>query len=203
MNIGFLQNLDILRPIVWTDYRLAVLFTVVVPLALLIWAFLQKEEAMQTLLVIYWRVASLLAITVYLMIGGLKISFITALMSHVLIVTALWFWVDLNDEIREHSPGPLKLVLTSWRWAMTFYSSISALLIALFLPCAFSAQVFATEACQVWFEPPLRYKEFFHANSTYAALGFTGILALVIYLFYLSYFVVFRLGRQGRSATNQ
>ena len=50
---------------------------------------------------IYWRVASLLAITVYLMIGGLSVSFVTALLAKILIPLSLWFWVDLNEEIRE------------------------------------------------------------------------------------------------------
>ena len=46
------------RPLVWMDYRLAVLFTVLIPLILLLWAFIQKAQAMQRLLVIYWRVSS-------------------------------------------------------------------------------------------------------------------------------------------------
>ncbi len=38
------------RPYIWTDYRLAVLFMVVIPLILLIWAFVQKVEGIQRLL---------------------------------------------------------------------------------------------------------------------------------------------------------
>ena len=203
MSLFLSQSMEALRAMVWTDYRLAVLFTVVLPLVLLIWAFVRKEDAMQNLLIIYWRVASLLAITVYLMIGGLKISFLSSVLAHVLIVICLWFWVDLNDEIADHPPTPLKLTFTSWRWAMTFYNIISGVFVALYLPCAFSNPVFATESCQVWLEPPLKFKEFFHAEATYAALGLLGILALIIYVFCLAYFVLFRLAKQGRSATNQ
>ena len=69
----------LLQSLIWTDYRLAVLFTVILPLLLLIWAFAQKAEAIQRLMMIYWRVSSLLAITVYLLIGSHPIGFITGL----------------------------------------------------------------------------------------------------------------------------
>ena len=85
------------RSLVWMDYRLAVLFTVLIPIILLIWAFVQKADGIQRLLTIYWRVSSLLMITVYLMIGGFGVSFISSLMARILIPISLWFWVDLND----------------------------------------------------------------------------------------------------------
>lgn len=203
--MSFLQNIDLslLRPLVWTDYRLAVLFTVIVPLVLLIWAFVQKAEAMQQLLLIYWRVSSLLAITVYLMIGGLSVSFISSIMARILIPISLWFWIDLNEEIADRPSDPLKLSFNAWRWAVSVYNIIGAIALLLFLPCAFSTDIFQTPACQVWLEAPLKFKEYFHANSKYAFLGFLGIIGLVIYVFYLGYFVLMRLGKQGRSATNQ
>jgi hypothetical protein len=68
------------RPLVWMDYRLAVLFTVIIPIILVIWAFVEKAETIQRLLMIYWRVSSLLAITLYLTIGGFGVSFISGLM---------------------------------------------------------------------------------------------------------------------------
>ena len=68
-----------LESLVWTDYRVAVLFTVLIPLGLLLWALVAKADALQKLMVIYWRVSSLLAITVYLMIGSLPVSFVAAL----------------------------------------------------------------------------------------------------------------------------
>ncbi|MFN7567632.1 MAG: DUF3177 family protein, partial [Microcystis sp.] len=46
------------RPLVWIDYRLAVLFTVIIPSILLIWSLFAKIESLQKLLIIYWRVAS-------------------------------------------------------------------------------------------------------------------------------------------------
>ena len=90
------------RPLIWMDYRLGVLLAVIIPLVLLIWALFQRQEAMQRLLIIYWRVASLLMITVYLMVPAWgtdnsafehlcgQIGFITALMAFLLLLEPLF-----------------------------------------------------------------------------------------------------------------
>ncbi len=191
------------RPYVWIDYRLAVVFMVIIPLILLIWAFVQKVESIQRLLAIYWRVSSLLAITVYLMIAQYPVSFISGLIANILIPISLWFWVDLNDEIDYHPSGLLKLIFTSWRWAMTAYCILGAIAFVPFVVCALSETAIKTPYCRVWFEAPLLFKEYFHYNSKPAFLGFLGIVSLVIYIAYLSYFILIKLGKQGRSATQQ
>lgn len=190
------------RPYVWMDYWLELLFVLIIPIILLIWAFVQKSEAMQRLLMIYWRVASLLAISIYLMIGGLGVGFISALMARILVPMALWFWVDINDEIEYHPQGALKLIFTSWRWATTVYCSLGALALLPFLRCAFSASMLKTPYCSVWLEAPLVFKDYFHHKSTPAFLGFLGIVTLGFYILYLSYFVAFKLSKYGRSTTH-
>lgn len=196
MNVWF-------RSLVWMDYRLAILFTVMIPLVLLIWAFVDKAEGIQRLLTIYWRVSSLLAITVYLMIGGFGASFITSLFGRILIPVSLWFWIDLNDEIQYGYEGLLKFVFTSWRWAVSLYCALGALATIPFLNCAFSESTLKTSYCRVWLEAPLQYKDYFHANTNTGFLGFLGITALVIYAIYFAYFVFIKLGKQGRSAAPQ
>ena len=195
-------DITLLQKLVWTDYRLALLFAVLMPLVLLIWAFVQKAETIHHLLMIYWKVSSLLAITVYLMIGGFAISFVSSLMARVLIPTGLWFWLDLNEELIEQPSNPLKLAFTSWRWAITIYMTLGAIVQINFLPCAFSQATFSSPQCQTWLEAPLLYKDYFHANSAHGFLGFLGIAGLVVYVIYLGYFVLIRLGKQGRSATH-
>ena len=191
------------RPMVWTDYRLAVLFTVIVPLILLIWSLVRQVEAIQRLLIIYWRVASLLMITVYLMIPTWPISFVTGFAGRVLIPISLWFWVDLNDEIKDLPQSFLKIALTSWRWAVTIYCCLGAIATLPFLSCTFSAGAIEQPFCQVWLEAPWAYQAFFHPQATPGFLGFLGIVGLVFYVFYLAYFLLIRLGKQGRSAIEQ
>ena len=193
----------VLQSLIWTDYRLAVVFTVLWPLVLLIWALIARAEVLQQLLVIYWKVSSLLAITVYLMIAGLPFSFLTAVMARVLMPVSLWFWADLNEEIREQPFSWLKLVFTAWRWGMTFYCGLGVLFQLPFYRCGFSRVAFAGDSCQVWLEAPRLFKQIFHAGFTPGFLGFWAILALVIYILTLSYFIFGKLGRQGRSALNQ
>ncbi|MBD2257629.1 DUF3177 family protein [Pseudanabaena sp. FACHB-2040] len=192
----------ILRSLVWTDYRLAVLFLVSFPLVLLIWAAYKRNTAIQHLLTIYWKVSSLLMITIYLMIGGFSISFVSAVMARILIPVGLWFWVDLNEEIREQPDSALKLTFNSWRWAVTLYGIIGTAISLTYLPCAFSNARLASASCQAWLEAPLLYKEFLHANYTNGFLGFFGIVGLIIYMLTLAWFVFVRLGKQGRQAIN-
>lgn len=191
------------RPLVWMDYRVAVLFTVIIPLVLLVWAFVEKSEAVQRLMVIYWRVASLLAITIYLMIGGWSIGFITAFASRLLIPASLWFWQDINEEINDLPERKLRLGVSSWRWAITVYSLLGAIAQIPFLRCAFSAGAMNEQFCQVWQEPPLLFKAYFHANTKAGFLGFIGLIMFIIYVAYFGYFLFFRLGKQGRSAIEQ
>lgn len=192
-----------LRSLVWTDYRLAVLFTVIIPLILLIWAFVQKVDSMVRLLIIYWRVASLWAITLYIFIAQWPIGFVAGWCARILIPISLWFWVDVNEDIDDQPQSPLKLALTSWRWAITIYSTLGAIASIPALGCAFVAGAINTPSCQVWLEPALGFKNLFHPGSKPPFLGFLGMTGLVIYVVYLSYFVLIRLGKQGRSAMEQ
>lgn len=199
------MELELYRQLVWTDYRLAVLFAVLVPLVLLVWAFVLKNEAMQHLLTIYWRVSSLLLVTVYLMIAALPIGFVSGLLARILIPISLWFWADLNEEIEDQRRTPLKWTLTSWRWGITIYCGLGVLFQLTSVRCALMPKAAMVDSpfCQAWLGPPWGFKEYFHANTGVGFLGFLGVAGLVIYVLYLSYFVFFRLGRQGRSATQQ
>lgn len=192
------------RSLVWTDHRLGLLIAVFVPLTLLIWALVKKSEAIGALLSIYWRVAILLAVTVYLMIGGFSIAFATVLLAKILIPLSLWFWADLNEEIREQPKRSLNLGFNAWRWAMSAYCVVSGIVQALFINCAFSATALAGESCQAWREPALMLKSIVHGEGlNNGFVGFWGIVGLVIYALYLAYFLIVKLGRQGRSALNQ
>lgn len=196
------MNTPWFEPWIWADFRVAVLFTVLIPLALLLWAAIAKAEAVQQLLVVYWRVASLLAITVYLMIGSFPISFVTAIASRILIPLGLWYWVDLNEELEELRQPKLKFVVKAWRFAITAYCAVGAVANLLSLPCAAknAAAIAEDSLCRAWLAPTWLYREYFHANTNPSFLGFLGILGLVIYVLYLGTFVAFRLPKQGRLA---
>ena len=191
------------KSLAWTDSRLALLFSVLIPLALLIWSAVQQIPSIQRLLIIYWRVASLWMITVYLLIPVWEIGYITGLATRILIPISLWFWVDLNDEIRDLPKSKLKLSTTTWRWAMTLYCVLGAIVNGFFVSCAFSDDPGAETFCRIWLEAPWQYKAIIHPNATTGFLGFLGMTGLIVYIIYLAYFLLFRLIKQGRIALEQ
>jgi hypothetical protein len=148
---------------------------------------------------IYWRVSSLLAITVYLMIAQVPISFLTSLGALILIPISLWFWIDLNEEITDRRDS-LKLGFTAWRWAITVYCLLGAVAQIPFINCGFSKEAFAGANCQVWLEAPLLYQQMLHAGAKASTLGFYASGALILYVFYLCYFIILKLPKQGRTA---
>ncbi|MEB3292866.1 MAG: DUF3177 family protein [Synechococcales bacterium] len=192
--------------LVWTDYRLAVLFTVLTPLIIFGWAFFTQSDAINRLMVIYWRVASLLAISVYILIGALPIGFVSGWLARIIIPVGLWYWIDLNEDIRDQPNGPLKTLTTTWRWAVTFYCILSAIVtIPTLLRCGFtdSKQLVGNPTCSIWLQPPWQYREIFHGSTKADFLGILGLIGLVIYGVYLAYFIFFRLSKKKRSALGQ
>jgi Protein of unknown function (DUF3177) len=187
--------------LIWLDYRSAFIVTVIVPMVLLVWGLVKKVPVITTLLQIYWRVASLFGITLYLAFGGSGLSFFTGWLARLLIVVALWFWIDVNEEIADLPPKAIKLALTAWRWAITAYCGIGLLVSIPFLRCGLSDALLKTDYCQAWFQPPMQYVHFIHGSKApIGTLGGFGIAALLVYVIYLGYFVVVRLGKQGRIA---
>lgn len=193
----------LLRALVWTHYKLFLLFCLFLPLILSVWSLYSKIPSIQRLLLIFWRVASLLAIAIYLFIPVWQIGYIAWFVGHVLITISLWFWVDINDEIQDLPKNNLRLALTTWRWATTIYGVLGAITSGAFLGCSFSVDASVEKTCRAWLEAPWHYKSWFHPDATTGFLGFLGMSGLVIYTIYLIYFLVFRLVKQGRIAIEQ
>lgn len=169
---------------VWWDFRVAVVLTVIVPLVLLLAA--RGIPHLFRLLVTYWRVSSLLAITVYLMIGGLPLSFITGTAARLLIVGSLWFWRGLSLAIESDRTWPC-LAFRGWRWLTTVYMAIGVCFSGAFLPCAFQQTL--APSCTVWFEPPLAYRALFHPQLDLRLLGSVGLIGLAAYLVIMAIFI--------------
>ncbi|MEO1131451.1 MAG: DUF3177 family protein [Cyanobacteria bacterium J06639_1] len=177
---------ELLELLVWWDFRLAVALNVFVPLVLLVWAFKAQFAPLTSVAIAYWRVSSLLAITVYLMIGGFPISFLTGAAARILIVTCLWYGSDAAIAI----PMDNRLVCQAfkvWRWIVTIYMGAGALFSSLFVPCAFQSELSTT--CQVWFQPPLGFKALFHPNVPAQTLGLIGAIGLVAYVVVFALFL--------------
>jgi Protein of unknown function (DUF3177) len=200
-----MQSAPWLSTAIWTDYRLAVLFAVLIPFVLLVWSFVKQSEGIYQLMLIYWKVASLLVITVYLLIAALPIGFLSGWFAKILIPIALWFWIDINDEIRDLPDSLLKLATTAWRWAISVYCGLGALFQLQTLRCAFISheQLKADAMCELWLQAPWGFREIVHSTTKPWFLGTLGLIGLVIYGLVLSYFIFFKLTKSKRSALGE
>jgi hypothetical protein len=196
------------RTLVWLDYRLAVVFAVGLPLVLLVWAVARREGALVRLLSIYWKVASLLGISVLLLIDARPLGYVLALVAEVLVVVAVWFWVDLNEELADLPPWrPLPLTVRIWRWGVSFWAVIGAALSATALACGDAARM-DSPRCAVWLRPPYELHQHletvfdfvFGGQWTPAVAAFIGYVGLLAYVVGLLQWLLVRLPKLGRVA---
>ncbi|MBD2149622.1 DUF3177 family protein [Pseudanabaena sp. FACHB-1277] len=193
------MDVALIRQLVWLDYRLALIFTAIAPLVLLIWSLRVDNIAIKRSLLLYWRVASMVLITIYLAIGNIGASFISGILANILIVLALWFWRDLNEDINA-SRHILKPIYLGWRWAASFYCVLTGIFRLIFANCAFVSSDRLSDVCKVWFEPPASFGKFFSGFIAPENLAFAGAVAGIVYMLYLSIFLVFSLPKTGRIA---
>jgi hypothetical protein len=196
-----------LRAFVWNDFRLAVLFNVLMPLALWIWSLRAqtgKDDAIKRIMFGYWQAASLLMWTVYLQIGAQPVGFFTALLVQALIPVSVWWWQDLNQEV-ERDNSALKKAFVAWRYIVTGLGAIgvAAQVTQTQAPCTLakdSATLLSRPECTTWLEPPIRYKALLHGSLPADKLQYIGIAGASIFAAYFIYYVLVTVPKTGRQA---
>ena len=192
--------------LVWLIYRLVATFSFGLPLVLLVWASISKETSLVRLLSIYWKVASLIAISILLLTSNQPIGYITSFASPFLILSSIWFWVDLNEEINEMPQWrPLPLTIRIWRWGTSFLSILYGILTFMSLSCF---QVSNNSNCIALIEGPqnlhqimkIILKFLFGGEWSQSLASFIGYLALIAYIIGLIQWLLIRLPKQGRIA---
>ena len=202
-----MPDLQLYRTLVWLDYRLAAVFAVGLPLVLLIWAAWKQEQALVRLMGIYWKVASLLLITVLLLTDNKPLGYLLAFLAQLLVVVSVWFWVDLNEELADLPPWrPLPFVVRAWRWGLSVFGVLGALLSARALDCVRGG--ITRPICRVWLEAPddlhggaaSFFNFVFGGSWTGTIAAFAGYVALVAYGVGALQWLLVRLPRLGRVA---
>ncbi|KGG16692.1 MULTISPECIES: DUF3177 family protein [unclassified Prochlorococcus] len=192
--------------LVWLNYRLGATFAFGLPLVLWLWSFWKKESSITRLLSIYWKIASLMIISMLLLTGNRPIGYLTSFISPWLIIFSIWFWIDLNEEINElPTKKALPFLLKAWRWSISFFSCFFIALSFRSLSCMNEV---SGNNCTYWREAPsglnLLIKSIFNflfgASWTEALSAFIGYLALIIYLVGIIQWAIIRLPKQGRIA---
>lgn len=201
------DTLQWLQRFIWAEYRAAVVLTIALPLILLIWATVQREGAIGRLLNLYWKVSSLLAITVLLLAGAAPMAFAVAVVAHLLILGSLWFWEDINDELADLPPWrPLPLVTRIWRWGLTVFAAVGGIASVASLRCLGGWE--ASSVCPLWQHAPGGFSQLlanalnflFGAPWTTGGARVAGWLFLVVYTGFFLQWLLVRWPRFGRVA---
>ena len=126
--------------------------------------------------------------------------------STLLMTISVWFWNDINDELKEYDFNyPLTTTTKVWRWSLTFIS-LNILIQSLQNFRCFSL-INSTE-CLIWLRPSSNFyiiiknlfNFFFGANFTQPIAKFLGLFSLLIYTLGLIQWSIIKLPKNGRNS---
>ena len=192
--------------LVWLSYRIAATFAFGLPLILLIWAKLSNSSSIDRLLSIYWKVSSLYAIGLLFLSGDGQLGLLISLVAPILMISSIWFWIDLNEEIDEIIfSKPIGLTTKIWRWTLSFWSILNTGLHIFSWRCLTSNSGYY---CDTWREVPYNsflttkiiIKFILGGNWTTAFATFFAYLALILYLIGLTQWLIMQYPKNGRFA---
>ena len=192
--------------LVWLSYRIAATFAFGLPLFLFIWAKISNSSSIDRLLSIYWKVSSLYAINILFLSSESQLGLFISLISPILMIASIWFWVDLNEEIDEmYIYNPISLTTRIWRWSLSFWGILNTGLHIISWRCLNSIN---GNYCDTWREIPYNtfittriiIKFILDGNWTTTLATFFAYLALIIYLIGLLQWLVIQFPKNGRFA---
>ncbi len=192
--------------LVWLSYRIAATFAFGLPLFLFIWAKISNSSSIDRLLSIYWKVSSLYAINILFLSSESQLGLFISLISPILMIASIWFWVDLNEEIDEmYIYNPISLTTRIWRWSLSFWGILNTGLHIISWRCLNSIN---GNYCDTWREIPYNafittkiiIKFILDGNWTTTLATFFAYLALILYLIGLLQWLVIQFPKNGRFA---
>ncbi len=119
---------------------------------------------------------------------------------------SLWFWDDINDELKEYNFSYSFITTTKvWRWSILFIS-LNFLIQSL---QNFSCFSFINSAeCEIWLKPSSNlyiiikslFNFFFGANFTQPVAKYLGLFSLLIYILGLIQWLIIKFPKNGRNS---
>jgi len=176
------------------------------PFTLYFWSIKKRNKAVNKLLSIYWKISLLFFISLLLLIGKFNYALVITNISTLLITVSIWFWNDINDELREYDFSySLTTTTKIWRWTITFIS-LNFLIQSLQSFNCFS--FINSDACAIWLQPSSNlytiiknlFNFFFGANFTQPTSKFLGLFSLLIYILGLIQWSIIKLPKNGRNS---
>ena len=191
---------------VWLSFQLSIIFFIGIPITLLLWSIIRRNKAVNKLLYIYWKVSLLFFISLFLLIGKFNYALLITNISLFLMTISVWFWNDINDELREYDFSyPLTTTTKVWRWSITFIS-LNFLIQSLQNLSCFS--FINSVECEMWLQPSSNFyiviknlfNFFFGANFTQPIAKFLGLFTLLIYTLGLIQWSMIKFPKNGRNS---
>ena len=119
---------------------------------------------------------------------------------------AVWFWNDINDELKEYNLSHMLATTTKvWRWSLTFISLNFLIQSLQNISCLFFIN---SSECEIWLKPSKNlyfifknlFDFLFGANFTQPVAKFLGLFALLIYILGLLQWSIIKLPKSGRNS---
>ena len=145
-------------------------------------------------------------ISLLLLIGKYNYALLITNLSTLLMTISVWFWNDINDELKEYDFSYSLITTTKiWRWSLTFIS-LNFLIQSLRNFNCFS--FINSAACEMWLQPSSNFhiiiknlfNFFFGANFTQPIAKFLGLFSLLIYILGLIQWSIIKLPKSGKNS---
>ncbi|MBO8233142.1 DUF3177 family protein [Prochlorococcus marinus XMU1419] len=191
---------------VWLSFQLSIIFLIGIPFTLFLWAIKKRNKVVNKLLSIYWKISLLFLISLLLLIGEYKYALLITNISTLLMTSSVWFWSDINDELKEYDFSYYLVTTTKvWRWSLTFISLNFLIQSLKNISCFY---LINSASCQIWLQPSSNFyiiiKNLFNflfgANFTQPLAKFLGLFSLLIYLLGLLQWSIIKFPKNGRNS---
>ena len=192
---------------IWLSFQLSIIFIIGLPITLFIWSLNKRNKAVNKLFSVYWKISPLFFISLLLLIGRYNYALVITNISTLLMTISVWFWNDINDELKEYGFSySLTTTTKVWRWALTFIS-LNFLIQSL---QNFSCLSFINSAeCEIWLKPSSNFyiiiknlfNFFFGANFTQPIAKYLGLFSLLIYTLGFLQWSIIKLPKNGRNSS--
>ena len=191
---------------IWLSFQLSIIFLIGIPITLFFWSIKKRNKAVNKLLSIYWKISPLFFISLLLLIGKYNYALVITNISTLLMTISVWFWNDINDELKEYNLSYALTTMTKvWRWSLTFIS-LNFLIQSLRNFNCFS--FVNSAACEIWLQPSSNlyniiknlFNFLFGANFTQPIAKFLGLFSLLIFTLGLIQWSIIKLPKNGRNS---
>ena len=191
---------------IWLSFQLSIIFLLGIPVTLSFWSIKKRNKVVNKLLSIYWKISLLFFISLLLLIGKYNYALVITNISTLLMTVSVWFWNDINDELREYDFSYALTTTTKiWRWTITFIS------LNFFIQSLQNFNCFSfinSDTCEIWLQPSSNlyitiknlFNFFFGANFTQPISKFLGLFLLLIYILGLIQWSIIKLPKNGRNS---